>query len=211
MVWLVGFWQASSVTVADVISVIFGSRDVLCIVSKNNTFNIHEFNYLLFYPFIRFRRGANCCRNSLSQWLQTVRIPAVPTLRMWSLKSTWRVKDHVSVRMPCFPSSWRTSAGLLVASLCTGQVAAMYYTGAQKALVKKDQTLIELKSYEGETWWKLEIIILRRLQHTVTSKIDIFSTLSVYWIHYRTSRISLVKLFQAISTRPGTVFHAVLA
>uniref|UniRef100_A0A673HG86 Protein-glutamine gamma-glutamyltransferase K n=1 Tax=Sinocyclocheilus rhinocerous TaxID=307959 RepID=A0A673HG86_9TELE len=28
------------------------------------------------------------------------------------------------------------------------QVAAMYYTGAQKALVKKDQTLIELKSYE---------------------------------------------------------------
>lgn len=43
------------------------------------------------------------------------------------------------------------------------QVAAMYYTGAQKALVKKDKTLIELKSYEGETWWKLEIIILRRL------------------------------------------------
>ncbi|RXN10014.1 glutamine gamma-glutamyltransferase [Labeo rohita] len=28
------------------------------------------------------------------------------------------------------------------------QVAAIYYTGAQKALVKKDQTLIELKSYE---------------------------------------------------------------
>ncbi|KAK2885303.1 hypothetical protein Q8A67_016140 [Cirrhinus molitorella] len=28
------------------------------------------------------------------------------------------------------------------------QVAAMYYTGAQKALLKKDQTLIQLKSYE---------------------------------------------------------------
>lgn len=32
------------------------------------------------------------------------------------------------------------------------QVAAIYYTGAHKALVKKDQMLIELNSYEGEGW-----------------------------------------------------------